>query len=79
MWPKISSLLILTMLFQGCANTNSEPIYVVRCPVLVVYPPALQDKAAGELDLLPPDAATLQFIADYATLRTQCRAVQNAP
>lgn len=72
-WTRLS-LLLLTMLFQGCASTSSEPIYLVKCPPLVAYPPAMQDKAAEELDAMPPDAATIAMMADYATLRSQCRA-----
>ena len=64
----------LMTLLIGCAGTSSKPIYLTRCPALVAYPPALQDKAAEELSLLPPDAATIAMVADYATLRAKCRA-----
>ena len=72
---KVAALACLTIL-TACAAAPDH-VYLVRCPPLVAYPPALQDRAADELALLPPGAATLQMIADYATLRAKCRAIEN--
>lgn len=57
-------------LLAGCATVVSEPY----CPALAQYPPALQARAADELDRLPPDAALRVLIADYGELRARLRA-----
>lgn len=65
------------ILLTGCGTLakSSDVAYIVKCPPLVEYTQAARDKAADELALMPPGAATLAFIADYATLRARCRAL----
>ena len=67
-------LLLLAPLLMSCAGMDSSPAYITMCPRLISYPPEVQQQAASELSALPPDAATLTLMADYANLRAQCRA-----
>lgn len=67
------SLLALLMLLTSCAGMGSDPVYLTRCPLLIEYSAETRTRAADELASLPPDAALLGMVADYATLRERCR------
>ena len=68
-----SSLLIL---LTGCgALATSETVFQTRCPPLAAYEKDFRVRVADELDALGGGAATREMIADYATLREQCRAL----
>lgn len=55
---------------SGCASTaNFEPV----CPRLVRYPAETQDRAAAEIEALPPDSVLPELIADYALVRAEIR------
>ena len=41
------------------------------CPPVVAYDQALRERAAAELDALPPDATLVGMMADYAVMRAQ--------
>ena len=71
----MSSLLPAIILLSGCATGASDHVYLIRCPALISYAPAVQQQAAAELSAMPPNAVTPQMLADYLTLRDQCRAL----
>jgi hypothetical protein len=45
---------------------------------VVEYPAAVQERAAAEIEALPPGAALEGFMADYHVLRQQARACAGA-
>jgi hypothetical protein len=60
-------------LIAGCATTAPRPPVSVCIPV-VAYSPAVQAKAADELDKLPPGSVLAQMIVDYGAMRDAARA-----
>lgn len=48
----------------------------VHCPPLAVYEATIQATAAAELRRLPQGSPTRRLVADYATLRERCRAIE---
>lgn len=48
----------------------------IHCPPLAAYDAATQSAAAAELRRLPPISPTRRLVADYATLRQRCRAIE---
>ena len=74
---KRSSLLPVIILLSGCGTLggSSDPIILTRCPPLATYTQAEREQAANEIDAMPPNAVTPQMLADYVTLRDQCRAI----
>ncbi|KPU84843.1 hypothetical protein JI58_01280 [Marinosulfonomonas sp. PRT-SC04] len=63
-------LLIAALLLNGCVKPSSEAL-----PPVKEYSPQVQAKAADELEALPAGAVLPLFIADYAVLRAQVRAL----
>ena len=63
-------LLIAVLSLNGCATPSSEAL-----PPVKVYSPEVQDQAADELEALPEGAVLPTFIADYAVLRAQIKAL----
>jgi len=57
-------------------NEPSVRAPAVHCPPLVAYDPAAQSAAAAELRRLPPGSPARRLVADYATLRERCRAIE---
>jgi hypothetical protein len=55
---------------SGCAAPVSDAL-----PPLKKYPPEIQSRAADELDALPEGSVLAQFMADYAVLRAQIKAL----
>lgn len=69
--PGLIALGTAMTLSSGCARVVSDH---GACPPVVDYPPALQQRAAAEIEALPPGAALEGFMADYHVLRQQARA-----
>ncbi len=65
------------LLLTGCAAVDSDPPAVV-CPPVVAYDQATMDRAAAELEALPPDSALAGMMADYVVMRDQTRACRNS-
>lgn len=63
-------LLIVILSLNGCATPSSEAL-----PPVKVYSPKVQAQAADELEAMPEGAVLPLFIADYAVLRAQIRAL----
>lgn len=63
-------LLIAVLSLNGCATAGSEAL-----PPVKEYSPEVQAQAATELEALPEGAVLPTFIADYAVLRAQIRAL----
>lgn len=55
-------------------TTKTQGLVVDGCPRLKEYTREQQTAVANELELLPRDAMTRVFIADYGGLRDQVRA-----
>lgn len=72
----IRALIVALILMALSACSTPNPIYVVRCPALISYPQDVMTRAADELDAMPPSAVVRNMIADYATLRAKCRAIE---
>ena len=66
-----------TALLTGCATGGSD-VRPAMCGWLVRYPPALQQRAADELDALPPDSTLRVLVEDYGELRARIRAACGA-
>lgn len=69
--PGLIALATVTILSSGCARATSDH---GACPPVVEYPAAVQERAAAEIEALPPGAAVEGFMADYHVLRQQARA-----
>ncbi len=65
--------MIAALWLTACATAGSEAPAVV-CPPVVPYDQVTRDRAAGELETLPADAALVAMMADYAVMRAQARA-----
>lgn len=63
-------LLIAALSLNGCATPSSEAL-----PPVKKYSAQVQAQAADELEALPAGAVLPLFIADYAVLRAQVRAL----
>lgn len=61
---------VATVWLNGCVGTASSH----TCPPVIAYPPATQERAAGDIFLLPPDSPVVVMLEDYAVLRDQLRA-----
>ncbi len=68
--PRFAALVAVTTLLAGCARVLSEP---QPCPPVVEYDHAFLERAAKELDLLPPDSAVVEMLEDYYIMRQQVR------
>lgn len=63
-------LAIALIALAGCAPaTISAP----TCPPVPAYDQALLDRAADELELLPPASAIERLLDDYGVIRRQAR------
>lgn len=63
-------LAIAASLLAGCATDPSDRS---PCPPVVAYSREFLARAADELNLLPPDSAIEQMLADYQVMRDQAR------
>lgn len=64
-----SAPLLATIALGFCATANTELI----CPPVPAYDQPLLDRAADELDLLPPASAIEVLLDDYGVMRRQAR------
>lgn len=63
-------LLIAVLSLNGCVKPGSDAL-----PPVKEYSSQVQAQAADELEALPEGAVLPMFIADYAVLRAQIRAL----
>lgn len=63
----------MAALLTGCGTVSSEP-RPAMCDWLVAYSPSIQQRAATELDALPPASALRVLVDDYGELRARIRA-----
>lgn len=68
--PGLIALGIVTILSSGCARAISDH---AACPRVVEYPPGFQQRAAAEVEVLPPGAAVETLLADYHVMRRQAQ------
>ena len=68
--------MVATSLLSACATAGFEPSLAV-CPPVAEYSPKFQVRAAGDLALLPEEAATAEMLSDYAVMREQARACRS--
>lgn len=67
--------LIALIALAGCAPAiTSSP----TCPPVPAYPQPLLDRAADELELLPPASAIEGLLDDYGIMRRQARVCAGA-
>jgi hypothetical protein len=57
-------------LSSGCEKAVSDH---AACPPVVEYPTEFQQRAAAEVEALPPGAAIEGMLADYHIMRRQAR------
>lgn len=72
--PGLIALGTATILLTGCARVVSDH---AACPPMVEYPTTFQQRAAAEVEALPPGAAIETMLADYHVMRRQARACGN--
>ena len=67
----------MIILLSGCGTLarSSDTVYIAKCPPLMPYTQAEREQAGAEIEAMPPEAVTPRMLADYATLRDQCRAL----
>jgi hypothetical protein len=70
---RLTTIAATAALLGGCATGGSD-IRPAMCGWIEAYPPALQARAAAELDALPPGAALARLVEDYGALRARIRA-----
>jgi outer membrane murein-binding lipoprotein Lpp len=75
---RFASLALAALLLAGCASALPPAPPAVVCPALVEYDQATRNRAADEVERLPPGSALAGMIADYAALRAAVRACREA-
>lgn len=75
---RFAPLALAAILLTGCASALPPAPPTVVCPALVEYDQRTRDRAADEIDRLPPGSALAGMIADYAALRAGVRACREA-
>jgi outer membrane murein-binding lipoprotein Lpp len=75
---RFAPLAIAALLLAGCASTLPPAPPAVVCPALVEYDQATRNRAAEEIERLPPGSALAGMIADYAALRAAVRACRES-
>lgn len=76
--PRIPALFLGALLLTGCVSGLPPAPPAVVCPALVEYDQATRNRAADEVERLPPGSALAGMIADYAALRAGVRACREA-
>jgi outer membrane murein-binding lipoprotein Lpp len=71
---RLAQLALSALLLAGCASALPPAPPAVVCPALVEYDQAIRNRAADEIERLPPGSALAAMIADYAALRAAVRA-----
>jgi hypothetical protein len=69
---RLASIVSLAALLSGCATGGSD-VRPAMCGWLVNYAPAMQTRAAEELNALPADSTLRVLIEDYGELRVRIR------
>lgn len=72
--PGLIALATVMTLLTGCAKAASDHD---ACPPVVEYPAEFQQRAAAEVEALPPGAAIEAMLADYHVMRRQARVCVN--
>lgn len=67
---QIGPVIVMTLL-SACGTVGSDH---GACPPVVQYPAAVQERAAAEIEALPPESIIVGMMADYHMLRQQTRA-----
>ncbi len=67
----LAACALVLWVVTGCATPNPGP-----CPPIRQYDEAFNQRLAGELEQLPPDAATIQAIEELIVLRDQLKQCQ---
>lgn len=75
---RFAPITLAALLLAGCASALPPAPPAVVCPALVEYDQATRNRAADEIDRLPPGSALAGMIADYAALRAGVRACRDA-
>jgi alkanesulfonate monooxygenase SsuD/methylene tetrahydromethanopterin reductase-like flavin-dependent oxidoreductase (luciferase family) len=70
---RLATIAATAALLTGCAAAGSD-VRPAACGWLVEYPPAVQARAAAELEALAPGAALRALVEDYGELRARLRA-----
>lgn len=70
---RLASIAATAALLTGCA-TGASDVRPSMCGWVVEYPPAMQARAAEELDALPSGSALRVLAEDYGELRARIRA-----
>lgn len=69
-------------LLAACVTTPPQTILDVQCLPMASYTRAEQERAAAELESLPPGSMLARFVVDYGALRAAnraCEAADNPP
>ena len=75
--PPRAALVIAMLLLTACAGVGSDAP-PGACPPVVEYSRAEQARVAEEVAALPEGALIVEWLADYAVLRTRSGSVQTA-
>lgn len=71
---RVGVTLCVALFLSACASTTP----VVQCLPLKERTPEFNARLADELDKLPPEAATIDAIAELISLRDQIRACRSS-
>jgi outer membrane murein-binding lipoprotein Lpp len=71
---RFASIVLAALLLAGCAPALPPAPPAVVCPALVEYDQTTRNRAADEVERLPPGSVLAGMIADYAALRAAVRA-----
>jgi outer membrane murein-binding lipoprotein Lpp len=75
---RFATFAFAALLLAGCASALPPVPPTVVCPALVEYDQATRNRAADEIERLPPGSALAAMLADYAALRAAVRACRES-
>jgi outer membrane murein-binding lipoprotein Lpp len=75
---RFAPIALAALLLAGCASALPPTPPAVVCPALVEYDQKTRNRAADEIERLPPGSALAAMIADYAALRAAVRACRES-
>lgn len=70
---RLATIAATAALLGGCGTASSD-IRPAMCGWVAEYAPAMQVRAAEELDAMPPESALRVLVEDYGELRARIRA-----
>lgn len=70
---RLATIAAAAVLLASCTTASSD-LRPAICDWLVEYSPAMQTRAAAELDALPAGSALRVLVDDYGELRARIRA-----